>query len=279
MAQVQIVYAATAEGLVQLADPGATGRWRIVDRALEGTDVVAVCASPVDPLHAAAATADAIYETTDGGAGWERVYEGAVAGLAATNDAIYAGTPGGAILRHGATESWSQVHQGSAALVRLGSLHADRLAAIYADGTIEVLTGAIWRPLDAHTSDPTNIVSSVTEPDTYYVVDATGLTTATGHVAVGEGPTGALVLLPGKTEVLLCGTSGALQRSDDGGANFAPVEPTDVRVLVSPPRYQDQVYAGTGAGDLWFSRDRGRTWAVLRGGLAAVRDLSFARVI
>jgi hypothetical protein len=54
--------------------------------------------------------------------------------------------------------------------------------------------------------------------------------------------------------------------------------PTDVRVLISPPRYQDYAYAGTGAGELWLSADRGRTWDKLHEGLAPVRDLSFARV-
>jgi photosystem II stability/assembly factor-like uncharacterized protein len=77
----------------------------------------------------------------------------------------------------------------------------------------------------------------------------------------------------------LVGTGDSVQRSDDGGNTLTPVAgPTNARVIVSPPRYEDYAYAGTAGGQLWLTTDRGRTWSKLHEGMAAVRDLSFSRV-
>jgi hypothetical protein len=203
-----------------------------------------------------------------------------VTGLAATPDgALYAGTKSGAILTH-AAGTWNVAHQGATEVVRLSVLSGGRLAAIYTNGVIEVLRDGIWTIVEPRMSRPTNVVSSVATPQELYIAGAAGLATSAGAVVLDGETTGALVLLAGKPEVILCGTDGPLQRSDDGGVHFMPVAPpVDVAVLVTPLRYQDQVFAGTGAGELWFSRDRGRSWNRLHAGMAQMRDLSFARVI
>jgi hypothetical protein len=112
-----------------------------------------------------------------------------------------------------------------------------------------------------------------------FIVAHNGVHGPDGFQALERRPTGAVVLLAGKPEVLLLGAEDAVLRSDDGGVTFAAVEgPAEARVLVSPARYQDYAYAGTASGELWLSSDRGRTWRLLHSGLAPIRDLSFARV-
>lgn len=280
MAQVQILYAATQDGVILFADPGATGRWRVVDRALGGANVVAVCASPIDPLHAAAATSDGIYETRDGGASWQHVHTAAMTGLVAMPDGtFYGGTTNGEILAHVAGV-WKIVHQGPAEVARLRSLSGGQIVAIYRDGVIEILTDSVWAAIETRLSHPANLVNSVDAPQERFVVGGDGLETPTGVMRSDNETTGALVLLAGKPEVLLYGTRGPLQRSDDGGAHFTLIDPpTDVQVLVTPKHYQDQVFAGTGSGELWFSRDRARTWKRLSADMAGLQDLSFARVM
>src|SRR5688572_21195034 len=103
MAQVQILYAATADGLVQLANPGNSDRWRAVETALPGQDVLSVRASATNALHAFAGTAAGLYATRNGGAAWTLEHPAVVTALAAVHDGmIYAGTDGGAILMGGA---------------------------------------------------------------------------------------------------------------------------------------------------------------------------------
>ncbi len=172
MAQVQVLYVGTASGLYQLANPGASDRWRLVGEALAGQAVLAISTSATDPLAALAATAAGNVATADGGASW-----------APSADAL---------------------------------------------------------PADAQ-----------------------------------PAPSLALAGLPATT---LTATVDGLERAEGAGPAAAVAGPAGVTVLVSPPRLVDQVYAGTSSGELWLSKDRGRTWAKLREGLPPIHALQFVRV-
>ena len=279
MAEKQILYAATAHGLVQLASPGTSHRWRPIGDALRGQDVLAVRASAVDPLLAYAGTNAGLHVTRDGGATWELQREGSVTALSAADDgAIYAGTDRGTIL-HGVANDWGEVHAASSGVVHLSVLPNSHVAAVYKSGKVDIFDGEKWSPENLAVPCATGLVYSKTEPDDFYFGSETGLVTRLGAHAVDGAPIHTLILLAGKPEALLLGLYGPVQRSEDGGNTVVPVEgPSGVRVLVSPPRYQDYAYAGTDTGELWLSSDRGRTWRKLHEGMGAVRDLSFARV-
>lgn len=207
MAEVKILYLATADGLHQLANPGKSNRWRRVGVALEGQDVGVIRPSPNDPLLVYAAATDGIFRTTNGGASWEAVLPQPVATLVFDDSDLVATTVAGETLRSGDGESW----------------------------------------------EPSAPIAASTEHKNF--------------------------TLAGLPPALLIPSSGVLMRSEDGGATTIPVEgPRAVQVLVNPPRFQDYVYAGTEAGELWLSKDRGATWARLEDGFAAIRDLAFARV-
>ena len=279
MAEVQVLYAATAQGLAQLVNPGTSHRWRPVDRALEGQDVLCVRASLVEPLFVLAGTAAGLYATRNGGASWEPQRGDIVRTLAAVEDgSFYAGTGDGIIL-HGGSEGWNEVHTGSAPVVYLSKLAGGRIAAVFRDGVVAILEDGEWKFADMFVPSASRVVSSVARPAELIFTNETSLVTRYGARTVPGEPTGALVLLAGDPEVLLIGTRDGIQRTDDTGKTLQAVDgPKNVRVLVSPPRYQDYAYAGTGGGELWVSTDRGRTWQKIHEGLAPVHDLSFARV-
>lgn len=280
MAQVQVLYVATANGLQQMANPGKSDRWRLVGDALTGQDVLAVVASPTDPLVAYAAGSWGLAQTTNGGASWDTVLDRSVSALAGAPDgAIYVGGDDGILLRSELGSAWNEVWQAPAGVDHLSTFANDQVIAVLDDGMTYLGSGGAWSR-DLTEQGSSRVIASIIEPQQRYVIVPKGLLGPTGVREIDLEPSGALVLLGGKTETLLIATTSAtVLRSDDGGATLTPIEgPIDVQVLVTPPHFLDYAYAGTSSGELWFTKDRGRSWARLHEGFAAVRDLSFARV-
>lgn len=297
MAEARILYLATDDGLIQLANPGRSDRWREIGRALTGQPVRIVVASPYDPLLAVAATADAVYRSTNGGVSWDEAWRGSVTALAFNdNGALYLGTKQGVLLHSPDGTIWNEVAR--------------------VDGPINRSLAAVGEQLhfsDARTTyrlTSEGVQSSGTFAPEITLIGAVASPTPPQHVMVvgerSEGSslllTGALVVLGGNDPVLLVGTKGHLMRSVDSrdivpdtpdldaihvvilGEQpttklIAVSGPQHVTALVSPPRFLDQAFAGTARGELWFSIDRGRTWMILRTDLPPVRDLAFARAI
>lgn len=76
MAQAQLMYVGTAEGLVIVSNPGRTDRWLTVGNELAGESILALACEAEAPMRAVAAAAGGAYLTTDGGQQWA-AYEGA----------------------------------------------------------------------------------------------------------------------------------------------------------------------------------------------------------
>jgi photosystem II stability/assembly factor-like uncharacterized protein len=94
----------------------------------------------------------------------------------------------------------------------------------------------------------------------------------------------ALVALGGKEPALLLAAQGDLWRSADDGQTWergladAPLN-GDISVLTPAGYHIDTAFAGTTGGQVYQSTDRGRTWAMLKDGLPAVRAISAARLV
>jgi len=68
MAKAGVVYIGTADGLVVLSDPGATGRWRKIGHELVGQAVQAIAAETA--LAVLVATPQGVLQSGDGGQTW-----------------------------------------------------------------------------------------------------------------------------------------------------------------------------------------------------------------
>lgn len=281
MAEARILYVATAAGLVQLANPGKSDRWREVGRALGSQNLHAVVASPNDPLLAFAASEAGISRSTNGGMSWELVSpEPARSLVFDAAGTIYAGGDNGAILASADGETWTGATRLSAPILRWSLLPNGTLLGVGGDGRIYEALADRWQARDLGDLKLLHLVSDPDEPESLLLLGDGSLHTAEGKRTLPGAATGALLMLGGQRPVLLLGSQDLLLRSEDRGATLVPVDgPHAVTVLVTPPRFIDQAFAGTEAGALWFSSDRGRSWAELRAGYAAIRDIAFARAL
>lgn len=281
MAEARILYLATASGLVQLANPGKSDRWREVGRALDEQDVRAVAASPQDALVVYAASAQGISRSTNGGMSWELVRSEPTRALIFDRAGeLYAGTERGVVLHSATGESWEESETSNAAIVQLIMLPDDKLLSVAADGTFCKRTAEGWKPSEMHVPHLRGLAASPSQQRQLFCVNAVSLATPFGAHGLPSKPTGALVVLSGQPEVLLIGTQESLLRSEDqGNTTVAVPGPAGVAVLVTPPRFIDQAFAGTADGALWFSADRGRSWAELATGFPPIRGLAFARAL
>lgn len=281
MAEARILYVATSDGLIQLANPGKSDRWREVGHALRGQDVRAVAASPSDPLLVFAATTRGISRSTNGGQSWTDVESQPVRTLAIDSAGIvYAGTERGVVLSSEDGATWQATDAFAEPVVQIVAGSDNTLLSVGGDGTVCLRTAEGWVPHSIHVPHVRGLVISVADPGRLYFVNQTSLVTPLGTKRLPSHPTGALLALSGGAEVLLIGTDSFLLRSEDACYTLSGVEgPENVTVLVSPPRFVDQVFAGTQGGALWFSADRGRNWVQLRSGDAPIRGVAFARAL
>lgn len=251
-------------------------------------------ASPNDPLLAYATTGAGIVRTTNGGAGWEVVNaEPSRALVFDQAGTLYAGTERGVVLHSTGGDTWHESNVSQAAIVQLTALADDTLLSVAADGTVCERTDydptaqhsdeappdhEQWKRREMHVPNVRGVTARHDKPHTLFVVNASSLVMPYGTHRLPSKPTGAVLMLEGQQPVLLIGTEAALLRSDDEGKTITPVDgPTNVTALVTPPRLIDQAFAGTAGGALWYSHDRGRSWADVAQGFAAIRSIAFAR--
>jgi hypothetical protein len=290
MAEARILYIATDDGLIQLANPGRSDRWREVGRALEGQPVRVVAAAPNDPLTIVAATVEAVHRTMDGGFSWELIWQGEATALAFSDDgALYIGTKDGVLLRqHG--EAWDEELRADGAVT--GIVVGDELFAVSDPHAVWKLSGTEREDLVGGLNSSTYVVGMAAYSSKPSQVTVLCEQTDAGPLTAPQFLTGGVVVLGGPEPVLLVGTQGGLLRatqqvmdwigvvslSPTYHEGFNPVPgPQNVSALVTPPRFIDQVFATTKSGELWFSNDRGRTWTALRTDLPPAHDLGFAR--
>ncbi|GAC1641407.1 MAG: hypothetical protein NVS4B8_09730 [Herpetosiphon sp.] len=279
MAQVQIMFVATANGLIQLANPGKSDRWRTVGETFAGENIIAVAASPVDPLSVFAATSSAVMQTQDGGSDWNVVYTGAVTTLAVTSQSVFIGTASGTLIEPTSGGGWQDCVHGPSPVLTVSPL-LDDLAVVFGDGTVQRGRPGQWHALPALQGAASTIAISARSPERIWATNSRTLFTPTGPTPIPVVSSGALALLQGNTETLVLGTHGPLLRSDDDGVSLTPVAgPEHVAVLTPVDHFIDWLYAGTVNGELWFSKDRAKSWTQLAAALAPIRALSFARLM
>lgn len=109
------------------------------------------------------------------------------------------------------------------------------------------------------------------------------LTISAGAAASPGGPV-SLAALAGKEPVLLLASDGGIARSADDGATWSAAEPEapwagEVRTITPASYHIDTAFAGTSAGQVFISVDRGRTWQLIKDGLPPISAIAAARLV
>ncbi len=173
---------------------------------------------------------------------------------------LFVGTDDGLVLfsQPGATGRW----------LRVGHvLRATRVDAVWADA-----------------DDPTQLGVSTADGQTLRSQDS-GDSWADSQEALPRAdalPPGVLARLPGNTPIYLGLRDGTIARGETPDA----AEPTEsdtpwqgALTLVQPANYHiDTAFAGTDAGQIMVSTDRGRRWQQIRADLPPIRSIAAARL-
>lgn len=293
MAKAGLLFVGTGDGLVLFSNPNEIGRWLRIGQPFRGQAVPAVWARPDNPLAVLASVEGlGVQRSEDGGQSWSALFEQPAAIVGGQQ------TPGLVYLRAGSTlfasqdggASWDEralaAEQVGGALA-VAPADARRLYA--ADGAQVLISqdgGQSWgrfgEPLpatiDALAAAPQNAL---------YAAAGGGL-----HVAAGDGGTwqqlaaapathGPIATLSGKQPaLLLAAADGGIARSEDFGASWSAVLPEGQLDVIVPASYHiDVVFAGSQAGQLFTSTDRGRSWQVVKQDLPPITSIAAARLL
>jgi len=96
MAQAQLLYVGTTQGVAILSNPGRVERWITVAIELPEHAVVAVACDPDAPINATVWSATAQFSTSDGGQEWQEISP-AQPGAAPATSLVFSGTPQAAL--------------------------------------------------------------------------------------------------------------------------------------------------------------------------------------
>jgi hypothetical protein len=303
MAKAGLLFAGTEDGLVLFSDPGGIGRWLRVGHELRGNTIRAIWLEAGNPLVVLAALAGAgLQRSADGGRSWQTVFTDEVTSLTGGNrraaQRMYLSTPQGAVYRSDDTGiQWTaRASVGGEAIdnAHLIASHADvqTLYLTLSDGSSHVShdAGDSWEqfssllPAIVHT-----FAESPTQAGALYATAAGQLyhSSRMTHWEPLNTPnldSGAFALLGGKKETLLVNRKpGDVARRDDTDAGWEETSvdtPWSGRfVVIVPASYNiDVAFAGTDAGQLALSADRGRFWQTMRHDLSAIRCIAAARL-
>lgn len=292
MAKAGLLFVGTDDGLVLYSNPNEIGRWLKIGQPLRGQVVRAVWALPDAPQTVIVAVDGlGLQRSEDGGQSWQTLLSGtftALLGQRAGRALVYALGAAGPLVSADGGASWASIaHPGEApgamALAAASQLYlgaGDRVLAS-ADG------GASWAAYGVALPGPVAALAALPQqPGTLFAVAGERLYTCTGSdapwVAGAEAPAtrGPLVALAGATGALLAPSlAGGIARRADGAA-WAPSDAVgDVTALAAASYHVDVAVAGTADGQVLLSADRGRSWQVLKQGLAPVRSVAAARLV
>lgn len=153
MAQAQLLYIGTTEGVVIASNPGRTDRWITVGIELPNDAIVGLSCDADEPMKAIVWTSSAAWTTDDGGQTWHPVAE-PTSSPAPRTALVFAGSPSAALRISGdglmversgdAGESWQPLELDSVGqwtVIAAPAYHPDTAYLGSADG-------AVWQTTD-----------------------------------------------------------------------------------------------------------------------------------
>ena len=301
MAKAGLLFVGTDDGLVLFSNPNNIGRWLRIGQPFRGQGVRAVWPLADNPLVVFAAVQGmGLQRSDDGGQRWAPALDedvGAIAASRMSPGLLYLSTLAGALYRSGdAGGSWSPCAAGGwppAEDMRLIVAHADPQTIYVGSGAGRIWAsrdgGASWASFGEPLPAPLGgLAESQAEPGALYAVAGGALYRGAAGapwqaLPIDRPATGPVVVLAGRPPALLLAGEGGIARSDDDGATWASA-PAElewggrVTTLVPATYHIDTVFAGSAAGRLATSADRGRSWQAIRQDLPPIASIAAARL-
>ncbi|MCS6840587.1 MAG: hypothetical protein NZ699_14975 [Roseiflexus sp.] len=295
MAKATLLFLATDDGLALLSNPAGQGRWVRSIHTLRGSTVHSVWVDGSNPLITLVIADGRVHRSTDGAQTWTELPIGdplapGAALYSAPRQPSFVGLLAGNILliSDDAGASWQRIALPGA----YGAFAIDDAGRFYGALGAQVLAsdnhGATWELYGTLLPDaPFALIAAPRAAETLCALVG-------GRVYVGEragwrlidgmpGEAIAFTILASATPTLIAALAdgGTARGSLDGWEPAIAAFPwTGAATVLTSARYHiDTAFVASAAGEVAMSTDRGRSWTLVRRGLAAVRDLVAARLM
>lgn len=272
MAKAELVLIGTDDGVVLLSNPGGIGRWLKSAHAVRGQTIIATWAHPNDPTQMLCSDGTQLWRSADGGQQWNQINGPAFQRIIAsrtTPDRIWAHDGSHAYLSHNAGLTW-HIHA-----------PADQIA-----GGSDVLwyrygaTGQLRLTNDAPWTETPAWQQVVISHDGQHLWHHHKHQLGTNQDIIDETPSGFAPLLAVTGAGCVVGTApSGVWRYAEKWQMLDSLSAQSITVMTTTLYHPDRAWAGDNDGNIWYSSDRCATWQLIRGGLAAIRALSTARLV
>jgi photosystem II stability/assembly factor-like uncharacterized protein len=303
MAKAGLLFVGTYDGAVLFSNPNNIGRWLRIGQPFRGQIVRAIWPLPDNPLVVfAAVQGQGLQRSDDGGQSWQIVLDRDIEGVLGHHDApnvLYAWASDGELYTsNDAGAQWDR-RSSDERLAAVGAAQLvvapDNVRQLYvaqADGIwVSSDAGATWvRFGEQVLEDVHTLAAHPTHPGRLYAIAGSSLHSCDGpggrwQIDANAPPLdGRLAILAGQQPVLLANTNDGIARGDELSASWTtttldggwggPI------TAIAPVGYHiDTAFAGSAAGQLSASTDRGRTWQLLKQDLPPIRSVAAARLM
>jgi photosystem II stability/assembly factor-like uncharacterized protein len=294
MAKATLLFLATDDGLVLLSDPAGLGRWVRSVHAFQGSTVQSVWVDGSNPLITLVIADGRVYRSVDGGQTWTMptIVVPLAPGAAlygAPRQPSFAGLLSGDALF---TSDDAGVHWRRIALPgAYGAFTVDDAGRFYGALDGQMLAsddrGATWKRYGAPLPGAIRMARAVPgTPETLCAL-VDGRVYAVEHevwrlIDGIPGEATACTALAGATPTFLVALkgSGTVRGSLDGWELAIVALPWEgAATVLTPARYHmDTAFVASATGEVAISTDRGRSWNLVRRGLAAVHNIAAVRL-
>ena len=301
MAKAGLLFVGTDDGAVLFSNPNNIGRWLRIGQPFHGQAVRALWPLPDNPLVVFAVVQGlGLQRSDDGGQSWQAALDLDIEGVVGHHgmpSVLYTWTAGGELYASDdAGGHWDRrVSDGRSAIgVAQLVVAADDARQLYlaqADGIwVSSDAGATWARFGEQVLDGVHALAAhPTRPGRLYAVAASALYSCDGTAGRWQHDMSApavdrpLAILAGQQPVLLANASGEIVRGDEISASWTTAAldggwGSAITVIVPVGYHIDTAFAGSAAGRLATSADRGRTWQLLKQDLPPIRSVAAARL-
>ena len=272
MAKAELVFIATADGVLTLSNPGGIGRWLKAGHTLQSHPIVAIWANPLDPTMLIASGPTASWRSTDGGQQWHPI------SMPPMHQFIASRTTPARIVAHDGTLAYISHDTGMTwhTLGNATQLSTGGDIIWYGDATTGQLSsdgGLTWH------GTPNGQTISLSNDGTQRLTRTSDQQwiIASGDIPPPPANWQAVAILAGTPLSIL----GIVDYHLYGYHTTWHVSEPSItpRVIHATTYHPDRVWIGDERGTIWYSENRGLDWITIRTGFPQIHAIASARLI